>query len=156
MGEWWSILILRDALAGMTRFEEFQKSLSIAPNMLTRRLIALVEAGLLENRRYCEHPPRHEYLLTQRGRDFRSVPVAMLAFGNRHFAPEGPSVTIVDAKTGRRPTPSSWTVAGRRLASPDFTRAGARGDRGDQSPAGGASRKTPRPRRHANQHGGRA
>ena len=61
VGEWWSILILRDAFAGLTRFDEFQKSLGIAPNMLTRRLTALVEAGMLERHRYSEHPPRDEY-----------------------------------------------------------------------------------------------
>src|SRR5271155_4342848 len=100
VGEWWSILILRDALGGMTRFEEFQKSLSIAPNMLTRRLTGLVEAGLLERRRYSARPPRDEYVLTARGRDFRPVLTALLAFGNRHFAPEGQSVRIVDVKSG--------------------------------------------------------
>ncbi len=100
VGEWWSILILRDAFAGMSRFDEFQKSLGIAPNMLTRRLTALVEAGLLERRRYSERPPRDEYLLTQRGRDFRPVLLAMMAWGNRHFAPEGATVLIVDAETG--------------------------------------------------------
>jgi DNA-binding HxlR family transcriptional regulator len=100
VGEWWSILILRDALGGMTRFEEFQKSLKIAPNMLTRRLNALVEAGFLTRRRYSEHPPRHEYIATERGRDFRPVLIALIAFGNRHFAPEGASVAIVDAVSG--------------------------------------------------------
>src|SRR5258705_3693694 len=65
VGEWWSILILRDALHGLTRFDEFQESLGIAPNMLTRRLNALVQFGLLERRRYGEHPPRDVYLLTQ-------------------------------------------------------------------------------------------
>src|SRR5436305_9679729 len=82
VGEWWSILILRDAFYGLTRFDEFQKSLEIAPNILTRRLNALVEAGLLERRRYSERPPRYEYLLTERGRDFRPVMQAMLAWGN--------------------------------------------------------------------------
>jgi DNA-binding HxlR family transcriptional regulator len=67
VGEWWSILILRDALHGLTRFDQFQKSLDIAPNMLTRRLNALVKAGLLERRRYSERPPRYEYQLTERG-----------------------------------------------------------------------------------------
>src|SRR6266446_8430371 len=100
VGEWWSMLILRDALHGMTRFDQFQKSLGIAPNMLTRRLNALVDAGLLSRRRYSEKPPRDEYLLTARGRDFRPVLLALLAWGNRHFAPEGPSVLLVDAKTG--------------------------------------------------------
>ena len=50
VGEWWSMLIVRDALHGLTRFDEFQKSLGIAPNMLTRRLNALVEGGFLERR----------------------------------------------------------------------------------------------------------
>src|SRR5271165_1759174 len=100
VGEWWSILVLRDALGGMTRFDEFEKSLKIAPNMLTRRLTALVESGMLEKRRYCERPPRDEYVLTDRGRDFRPVLLALLAFGNRHFAPEGPSVEIVHRVSG--------------------------------------------------------
>src|SRR5438309_12075434 len=82
VGEWWSILILRDAFHGMTRFEQFQKSLDIAPNMLTRRLGALVESGLLERQRYSIRPPRDEYVLTERGRDFRPVMLALLAWGN--------------------------------------------------------------------------
>src|SRR5487761_2424069 len=100
VGEWWSILILRDAFAGMTRFDEFQKSLGIAPTMLTRRLTALVAAGLLQRRRYSQHPPRHEYLLTERGRDFRPVLLAMLAWGNRHFPPDRQTVQIVNTDTG--------------------------------------------------------
>jgi len=105
VGEWWSILIIRDALHGFTRFDEFQKSLNIAPNMLTRRLSALVDAGLFERRRYSERPPRYEYILTQKGRDFRPVIVAMCAWGNRHFAPEGASVLLVDQKTRRAADP---------------------------------------------------
>ena len=105
VGEWWSILIIRDALHGFTRFDEFQKSLNIAPNMLTRRLSALVDAGLLERRRYSERPPRYEYILTDMGRDFRPVIVAMFAWGNRHFAPEGASVLLIDKKTHRPADP---------------------------------------------------
>ncbi|MDR3535806.1 MAG: helix-turn-helix domain-containing protein [Acetobacteraceae bacterium] len=101
VGEWWSILILRDALRGRTRFDEFRKSLDIAPNMLSRRLNELVEAGLLERRRYSERPPRDEYILTQRGREFRPVLQALMAWGNHHFAPEGASVMMVDSETGR-------------------------------------------------------
>ncbi len=99
VGEWWSMLILRDAFAGITRFDALQKSLGIAPAMLTRRLDSLVEAGLLERHLYCEKPPRHEYRLTQRGVDFRPVLIAMLAWGNKHFAPEGASIRLVDAAT---------------------------------------------------------
>jgi hypothetical protein len=68
--------------------------------MLTRRLNGLVESGLLERRLYSERPPREEYVLTERGRDFRPVLWAMLAWGNKHFAPEGPSVVAVNRKTG--------------------------------------------------------
>jgi DNA-binding HxlR family transcriptional regulator len=105
VGEWWSILIIRDGLHGFTRFDEFQKSLNIAPNMLTRRLSALVDAGLLERRRYSERPPRYEYILTERGRDFRPVIVAMFAWGNKHFAPEGASVLLIDRKTRAKADP---------------------------------------------------
>jgi DNA-binding HxlR family transcriptional regulator len=105
VGEWWSMLILRDAANGLSRFDEFRKSLGIAPNMLTRRLNGLVEAGLLERRRYSERPPREEYVLTARGQDFRTVLWAMVAFGNRHFAPEGESVVLVDSETGARADP---------------------------------------------------
>jgi len=105
VGDWWTILILRDAFQGRTRFDEFQKSLEIAPNILSRRLSALVEDGLLERRRYSDHPPREDYVLTERGRDFRTVVLAMLAWGNRHFAPEGRSVILVDGETGREVDP---------------------------------------------------
>ena len=91
--------------SALTRFEQFQKSLDIAPNMLTRRLNALVEAGLLERRRYSERPPRDEYVLTPRGRDFRPVLWALLAWGNRHFAPEGRSVV-----RGRRRDRARWPI----------------------------------------------
>jgi DNA-binding HxlR family transcriptional regulator len=101
VGEWWSILILRDAFRGLTRFDEFSESLGIAPNMLTRRLTALVEAGLLRRQRYSERPPRDEYLLTQRGKDFRPVLLAMLAFGNKHFPPDDRTVQIVNSATGQ-------------------------------------------------------
>jgi DNA-binding HxlR family transcriptional regulator len=105
VGEWWSMLILRDALHGLTRFEQFQKSLGIAPNMLTRRLNDLVADGFLERRRYSEHPPRYEYVLTPMGRDFRPVLIALMAFGNRHFATEGISSQLVDEETGKAVEP---------------------------------------------------
>jgi DNA-binding HxlR family transcriptional regulator len=121
VGEWWSILILRDALRGLTRFDEFQKSLGIAPNMLTRRLNGLVASGLLERRCYSERPPRHEYILTERGRDFRPVVLALLAWGNRHFAPEGASVMLVNRDTGAAVEPVLVDPAtGRPVDEPDY------------------------------------
>ncbi|HBK09179.1 MAG TPA: transcriptional regulator [Acetobacteraceae bacterium] len=121
VGEWWSILILRDAFRGLTRFDEFSESLGIAPNMLTRRLTALVEAGLLERRRYNERPPRDAYVLTERGRDFRPVLLAMLAFGNKHFPPDDREVQIVNADTGERVDPVLVDPAtGRRVDGPGY------------------------------------
>jgi len=101
VGEWWSILILRDAFYGLTRFDEFLKSLGVAPSILTRRLAGLVEHGLLEKQRYCERPPRDEYVLTDKGRDFQPVLLALLAWGNRHLAgPEGVAVFATLRETG--------------------------------------------------------
>ena len=121
VGEWWSILILRDAFAGLTRFDAFQKSLGIAPGMLTRRLNALVEGGLLEKQRYSDKPPRDEYVLTARGRDFRPVLLAMMSWGNRHFTPDGIRVQMVEASTG---VPADPVLVDRRtgrpLAEPDY------------------------------------
>ena len=121
VGEWWSILILRDAFQGLTRFDQFQKSLGIAPNMLTRRLTGLVGSGLLERRLYSQRPPRDEYLLTERGRDFQPVIWAILAWGNKHFAPEGESVVVIDTQTGERAEPILVDAkSGEKLARPRF------------------------------------
>lgn len=121
VGDEWSVLILRDALYGLTRFDEFQKSLGIAPNILTRRLNTLVENGMLERVQYSEHPPRHEYRLTDAGRDFRTVVLAMVAWGNKHFAHEGLSMMIVDRATGEIADPVIVDrKSGRLLTGPDF------------------------------------
>src|ERR1700754_1011877 len=120
-GDAWSMLILRDAGLGLTRFDEFQKSLGIAPNILTRRLAALVEAGLLERRRYCERPPRDEYVVTPMGRDFRPVLMALSQWGNRHFAPKGASVVLIDQQTGRAADPRLVDRhSGQPLSDPRF------------------------------------
>jgi len=122
VGEWWSILILRDAFHGLTRFDQFQKSLPIAPNMLTKRLNALVASGLLERRLYNERPPRYEYVLTPRGRDFRPVMIAMMAWGNRHYAPDGVQSTLIDIATGAEADPVLVDrKTGRPLTEKDFT-----------------------------------
>ena len=121
VGEWWSMLILRDAFAGMTRFDQFQENLGIAPNMLTRRLGTLVDAGMLARHLYNARPPRYEYRLTPRGHDFREVLLAFMAFGNRHFAPEGETVVIADSRTGEKAEPVMIdAISGRRLNDTHF------------------------------------
>jgi DNA-binding HxlR family transcriptional regulator len=93
VGERWSLLIIRDALfAGCSRFGDFRRSLGVAPNILAARLDAFVAAGLMERRRYSEHPEHYEYLLTGKGRDLVPVIVALSAWGDRHAAPDGPPI----------------------------------------------------------------
>lgn len=119
VGEWWSILIMRDALHGLRRFEEFSRSLDIAPNMLTKRLNSLVEAGLLERQPYSQRPLRYQYVPTAKGEDFRVVLMAFVAWGNRHYAPEGESVQIVERETGRPVLPVMVDIADGHLVPLD-------------------------------------
>lgn len=121
VGEWWSIMILRDAMLGVTRFDDFQASLGISSNILTVRLRKLVESGLLERRAYSQRPTRYEYHLTSCGEDFRPVLWALLAWGGRHFAPEGQSLVIVDVDTGQWADPILVDrISGKPLAPPEF------------------------------------
>lgn len=106
VGEWWSILILREAFNGATRFDEFQNGVEgIAPNMLTRRLKELVDKGIMQRRRYSERPERHEYVLTACGRDFYKVMWAMMEWGNKHFAPDGDLTQLKNTKTKKKAAP---------------------------------------------------
>jgi DNA-binding HxlR family transcriptional regulator len=90
VGEWWTLLIIRDALAGSTRFEEFRQ-IGIADNILSSRLDLLVGEGILERRAYQERPLRHEYVLTEKGRDLLPVIVGLARWGLRWTdAPDGP------------------------------------------------------------------
>ncbi len=99
VGDAWSMLIMRDAHAGLTRFDEFRKSLGIVPTMLTGRLSSLTEEGLLEKRRYSERPPRDEYVLTEAGRDFLPVLFAIGAWGRKHRGGGGVTRSF-DVETG--------------------------------------------------------
>jgi DNA-binding HxlR family transcriptional regulator len=94
-GEWWSPLILRDVHLGITRFDELRRDLGISRKVLSERLDRLVAAGVLERRAYSEHPPRHEYLLTPKGRELVDVLLAMVAWGDRWAAgDDGPPVLL--------------------------------------------------------------
>ncbi|OWV64744.1 transcriptional regulator [Rhizobium sp. R339] len=98
VGDAWSILVLRDAHTGLTRFDQFRKSLGIVPTMLTKRLKALTEDGLLERRLYSERPPREEYVLTEAGRDFLPVLMMIGAWAQRHC--DGELARYIDVESG--------------------------------------------------------
>lgn len=94
VGERWTLLIIRDALQGLRRFEEFQRDLGIARNVLAARLGTLSDHGILEKVRYQQHPPRDEYQLTSKGRELGVAILALMQWGDRHLAgPEGPPRT---------------------------------------------------------------
>lgn len=123
VGDSWSILILRDAHSGLTRFDEFRKNLGIAPTMLTKRLVALIDDGLLEKRLYSQRPPREDYILTQAGRDFLPVLMMIGAWAQRH---RGENLArYVDEETGIAIEPVGIdAVTGLRLGSRPMRMAG--------------------------------
>ncbi|HSP37627.1 MAG TPA: helix-turn-helix domain-containing protein [Frankiaceae bacterium] len=88
LGDGWTLLVLREAFYGETRFDGFIEALSIARNTLTDRLRRLVDAGLLDRRPYQADPVRHDYALTEKGRDFFGVLAALNAWGDRWLAGE--------------------------------------------------------------------
>lgn len=95
IGERWSLLILRDVLLGVHRFDALQSELGIARNVLRDRLNLLVDEGILEKRRYQERPERFEYHLTEKGRDLWPVIHSIMSWGDKHAPPPGGPATIV-------------------------------------------------------------
>ena len=101
IGDWWSLLIVRDAFDGLTRFGEFQKSLGIAKNILSDRLRTLVVRGILELAPATDGGVRQEYRLTPMGRDLFPVMVALRQWGERHLFAEGePHSSLIERETG--------------------------------------------------------
>jgi DNA-binding HxlR family transcriptional regulator len=84
IGERWTILILRDVFLGIRRFDDLQRDLGIARNILQARLERLVANGILVKRPYQDRPVRCEYRLTEKGADLWPVLVALLKWGDRH------------------------------------------------------------------------
>lgn len=97
VGDSWTVLVLRDLFNGIRRFDDLASHLGIARNVLTRRLAGLMEAGVVVRVPYREpgRRERHEYRLTEAGRDLRPVILAMLAWGDTHRAGEdGPPMRV--------------------------------------------------------------
>jgi DNA-binding HxlR family transcriptional regulator len=94
VGEWWTLLIVRDAFLGVRRFEDFQRRLGVSRNVLAERLATLVQHGILTPVPYQEHPPRSEYRLTDKGRELYPVIVTLRQWGDR-WLQEGPPPVLV-------------------------------------------------------------
>ena len=90
LGDGWNLLLLREACRGVRRFDDFQRSLGIGRNILTKHLAQLVDEGLFDRVEYQQRPVRHEYRLTDKGRDVYPILAAMAAWGDRWLTgPEG-------------------------------------------------------------------
>jgi DNA-binding HxlR family transcriptional regulator len=106
IGEWWTLLIVRDAFRGTRRFDDFQDSLGLGRSVLAARLNKLTQHGVLERRAYCRHPPRHEYRLTDKGRALFPVIVALTRWGDQWVpTPAGPPVVFVHDTCGNLTDP---------------------------------------------------
>jgi DNA-binding HxlR family transcriptional regulator len=117
VGDWWTPLLLRNALFGQRRFEQFQQSLGMPRAILARRLNRLVAEGMLRKERYQERPPRCEYRLTDKGRAFFDVLAAMWRWGEDWLWQDGePPILLVDRETGAPVRPAVVDEhSGRRL-----------------------------------------
>jgi DNA-binding HxlR family transcriptional regulator len=102
VGDRWTILILREAYYGVTRFDEFEYYVGVAPNILSSRLKKLVDAGMMRRVPLPEHSGRFDYVLTDKGRDFFPAYLALKKWGDDWLAePEGPQVVFRERKAGR-------------------------------------------------------
>jgi DNA-binding HxlR family transcriptional regulator len=123
IGDWWSLLIIRDALEGIRRFSDFQKNLDIAKNMLSARLKGLVEQGILQTVPAADGGAHKEYVLTERGKALQTVIVALSQWGGEFmYAPGEPGSVMVDAQH-RQPLRKLELMAedGRVLAPQDVS-----------------------------------
>jgi DNA-binding HxlR family transcriptional regulator len=112
VGERWTLLIIRDALLGLRRFEQFQESLGIARNVLADRLGRLVEEGILERVLYSERPERYEYRLTHKGRDLNIALTSLMQWGDAYLSEKPPR--ILRRKSDRRPVVAGLVPKGTR------------------------------------------
>jgi DNA-binding HxlR family transcriptional regulator len=100
VGDGWSLMILRNALLGARRFQDFEAGLGVPPTTLTRRLQTLTQRGFFVRRKYEAHPPREEYELTRKGLDFLPVLLSLAVWGGRWLSPEGAPLELIDAESG--------------------------------------------------------
>jgi DNA-binding HxlR family transcriptional regulator len=123
IGEWWTPLVIRDLLLGITRFDAIQRDLGISRKVLTQRLGALMEHGIVKRRPYQENPTRYDYFLTEKGADLASVLLALQAWGDRWiFGDDSAPVLLRHESCGQtvKPVPSC-SSCGEQLKPADVT-----------------------------------
>ena len=121
VGERWSLLILRDALfRGYTHFSDFQRSLGIAANILARRLEVLVAAGIMKAVQTSSHPNHREYVLTEKGQDFKPVVVALTAWGDKWLGDGISPLTLRSKSTGQKFSVALVDERGKRAKGSDI------------------------------------
>ena len=121
VGEWWTLLIVRDAFFGVRRFDDFQRRLQMSRSVLANRLSKLVAEGILETTEYEQRPPRVEYSLTKKGADLFPVLVALQQWGDRWASPKPPVVLRHD-RCGRQTRPHLvCSACGERVRPTDVT-----------------------------------
>jgi DNA-binding HxlR family transcriptional regulator len=116
VGERWTLLIVRDAFEGLTRFEQFQQSLGVARNVLTDRLNRLVSEGVLERVLYSERPERYEYVLTDKGRELDVAIAGLRQWGDKHVSEKPPR--IVRRRSDQRPVVAALVPKGAEILGP--------------------------------------
>jgi DNA-binding HxlR family transcriptional regulator len=105
-GAGWGFLVLRESFFGVRRFDEFRRNLNISRAILAERLRSMVDAGVLERRKYQDRPERHEYVLTQKGLELYPVFIAMMRWGDRWLAgDDGPPLLLFHERCGRQTAP---------------------------------------------------
>jgi DNA-binding HxlR family transcriptional regulator len=100
VGDRWTMLVIREAFMGTRRFDDYQRNLGCARNVLTDRLNRLVEVGILRKERYQERPPRHEYRLTRQGVELWPAMMTLKTWGDKHLAPDGPPMLVLHRDCG--------------------------------------------------------
>jgi DNA-binding HxlR family transcriptional regulator len=132
VGERWTLLIIRDVLMGVRRFDQLQESLGIARNVLTERLTRLVDEGVLERVLYSERPERYEYQLTKKGRDLNIALTALRQWGDEYLSEKPPR--LLRRKVDKKPVVAALVPKGTRTLRADEVETidgpGARGSAG--------------------------
>ncbi len=123
LGERWTLLIIRDALHGITRYDDFLARLGAPTSTLARRLGRLVDAGILTRHAYETRPPREEYRLTTRGRELAVVIAALREWGDRHLSAAGPPADYTHRGCGGTAiTEMTCDTCGEHLRAEDIQR----------------------------------